>query len=365
MPMIKKAAQFIVSKKREILLLFWVSVFCFIILETLARYLWGKQPDSYGYPPGLFLPDETKGYKYKPGFTGYFPNSPYDKIYIEINSKGLRDREHDYKKSPGVIRILGLGDSITFGAGVSFEDTYLRQLERKLAGAGFSTEIIKAGVNSYEFDQEYTYFAEEGYKYDSDVVVLGLFLNDIREITFEEVRKQKLDTENLLKDEGAGISRQDRSREKMTWKDGVVRICRVCEILRSARRNSYNLRYFQEGVMEEWTKNWPGFEKKLVGFADELEKSGAKLIIIVFPQTEQFRHSYNLTKMPQERLQKMGEEYGIEVVDLLPYLDAPNFREIYLAGDSIHFNKNGHNIISDVLYRVLVEKFFNVNNHAK
>jgi len=348
--------QRLVQRKKEILLLITVSVFCFLVLEIVARSIIKEKKNSwYGYPPGLFLPDDTKGFVYKPHFKGLFPNEPFTDISININSKGLRDVEHEYEKPPGTIRILGLGDSVTFGAGVAFEDTYLSQLERKLNDAGYSVEIIKAGVNSYEFDQERTYFKEEGYKYNPDVVILGLFLNDIREITPAEVQKEKKDTENLLKREVTESPPEELSSPK-SFVDRVANICKLCEIFISQRREAYNLLYFSKAIEEQWTRDWPRFEERIVDFYSELKKSNIKLLILVFPETEQFSHSHNLTKLPQQRLAEMAQKNDIEIIDLLPFLDVEGFNNIYLNGDSIHPNKAGYKIVSDILYKKLLEK---------
>ena len=91
--------QRLVQRKKEILLLITVSVFCFLVLEIVARSIIKEKKNSwYGYPPGLFLPDDTKGFVYKPHFKGLFPNEPFTDISININSKGLRDVEHEYEK---------------------------------------------------------------------------------------------------------------------------------------------------------------------------------------------------------------------------------------------------------------------------
>ena len=37
---------------------------------------------------------------------------------ISVNGKGYRGREHDLARTPGVARVVMLGDSITFGPGV-------------------------------------------------------------------------------------------------------------------------------------------------------------------------------------------------------------------------------------------------------
>ena len=47
---------------------------------------------------------------------------------ININSHGLRDRERKWEKPEGTRRILGIGDSFTFGYQVDSKDSYLKQL---------------------------------------------------------------------------------------------------------------------------------------------------------------------------------------------------------------------------------------------
>src|SRR5438552_3128600 len=42
-------------------------------------------------------------------------------VDVKINSKGLRDREIPYERTPSVVRIMMLGDSFTEGWGVAFE----------------------------------------------------------------------------------------------------------------------------------------------------------------------------------------------------------------------------------------------------
>lgn len=48
------------------------------------------------------------------------------------NSLGFRDVEHAVVKGKATFRLLGLGDSFTYGVGVTFEETYLYRLEAML-----------------------------------------------------------------------------------------------------------------------------------------------------------------------------------------------------------------------------------------
>lgn len=350
---------FFIQKHKEIALFLVVSIVSLFALEIFAKLVWQTPMGGwYGYPPGLYEPHEKMGYIFKPNFKGYFPNPPFQNIAIEINSKGLRDIEHEYQKREGTTRILGLGDSITFGSGVEFEDTYLRVLEKKLNKNGHPVEIIKTGVNSYEFDHEYAYYTNEGYKYESDIVILGLFLNDISEITPELIEKQKKEIEDLQKKEAQGIYLENPS----LW-DRIKTVCTLCDIAhttiyRASKKNEreyYNLAYFNSALKKRWTTQWPKFQNKILKLNSELSKKGVKFVIVVFPQTEQFSHSYGLTQFPQEKLKEMGKTYNIPVFDLLPYLDKPEYKTLYLVGDGIHPNKAGHALVADILFEELLK----------
>ena len=73
--------------------------------------------------------------------------------------------EHAYAKDESVFRILGLGDSFTYGVGADFEQTYLYLLEKMFnerAGKHPSVEIIKAGIPRYYSEPELILLNEYG-----------------------------------------------------------------------------------------------------------------------------------------------------------------------------------------------------------
>ena len=96
--------------------------------------------------------------------------------HLNTNLKGIRGiAEYPYERIPGKKRILVIGDSFTFGDGVSDEETYSSYLERLLGNA----EVINMGVHGYGHDQMLIYLKEEGVKYSPDVVILGFIDDDM------------------------------------------------------------------------------------------------------------------------------------------------------------------------------------------
>ncbi len=73
--------------------------------------------------------------------------------YIRIDKHGHRGPGHAIKKPPGVFRIMGLGNSFTFGWGVNDDQTFMRILERRLRKAGHKVEVLNAGVPAWHVSQ--------------------------------------------------------------------------------------------------------------------------------------------------------------------------------------------------------------------
>ncbi len=114
-------------------------------------------------------------YELKPNLRGYFVAEP-----LAINSRGLRDREHSYRKDEDTVRIVGLGDSALFGWGVSQEEDSLALLERKLNDAASSTtfEVINFSAPGYNTAIEAEVFIRKCLDYDPDIVLVNFNTND-------------------------------------------------------------------------------------------------------------------------------------------------------------------------------------------
>ncbi|MGB2985226.1 MAG: GDSL-type esterase/lipase family protein [Phycisphaerae bacterium] len=109
----------------------------------------------------------------------YWHTSPEVRVQFRINSMGIRsDREYTFKKPPGTIRIVGLGDSFTQGYEVDLKETYLYCLEEMLRARGYPVEVINLGVSGYGNAEELIMLREFGFRFDPDIVIVGYFIND-------------------------------------------------------------------------------------------------------------------------------------------------------------------------------------------
>jgi lysophospholipase L1-like esterase len=106
------------------------------------------------HPRYLFMPDPDAGYTLRPYFTGVDENFFGDfRAKVIINNMGFRDNRREAKVNMNRFRILMLGDSLTFGEGVSYENSYPALVERALISRHVNAQVINGAVPGYGLAQ--------------------------------------------------------------------------------------------------------------------------------------------------------------------------------------------------------------------
>jgi lysophospholipase L1-like esterase len=139
---------------------------CFLMLEFAFRLA------GYGELE-IYQPDSKLYWKLMPNQSCY---TKVDHKPVHINANGTRGGAFDVHKPSNVFRILSLGDSRTFGWGLSEPETYSGLLERLLqaqAPDGIKVEVINAGVNAWSYAQIHVYLRDVGMTYCPDTVILA------------------------------------------------------------------------------------------------------------------------------------------------------------------------------------------------
>lgn len=123
------------------------------------------------------------------GYTKFFPNEvkvDHDKatgetFKVSINKRGFRGEEINEAKQPGVIRIVTLGASSTFGYFDRDNETYPYYLEQKLNEDSRSKarfEVINLGIPHLQSEQILALFLAEAIPLHPDVVTFYEAVND-------------------------------------------------------------------------------------------------------------------------------------------------------------------------------------------
>jgi hypothetical protein len=130
--------------------------------------------------PTFYAPDAARGYALQPGMRGWYRKE--GEAYVQVNSDGLRDREHSRQKPPNTFRIALLGDSYAEALQVPMEAAFWRVLEGRLrscpAVGGREVEVINFGVSGYGTAQELLTLRGKVWDYSPDLVLLAVTTNN-------------------------------------------------------------------------------------------------------------------------------------------------------------------------------------------
>lgn len=168
------------SRVRELALLLASATVLLIALETFIRLLFPQdiRVDLHNGPP-IGMDDRTLGHVNRPGAYVTVTGPEYSAEF-RVNADGMRDETpHPSPKPSGVTRILILGDSFTWGAGVPYRDAWPVVFERKCTDSGTPVDVIKAGVSGYDTRQEVLYLERLVPLYLPDLVVIAFLPNDL------------------------------------------------------------------------------------------------------------------------------------------------------------------------------------------
>src|SRR5215204_1500292 len=148
-------------------------LFALLVFEVFLRLV------GYTYPV-FYQPDEVRGYSLWAGAEGRYRRE--GAAHVQINSDGLRDREHATRKPAGTLRIAVVGDSYAEAFQVWREQAFWSGLEQRLrecpALAGREVEVINFGVSGYGTAQELLTLREKVWSYSPDVVLLAVTTNN-------------------------------------------------------------------------------------------------------------------------------------------------------------------------------------------
>jgi lysophospholipase L1-like esterase len=258
-------------------------------------------------------------------------------------------------------RVLLVGDSFTYGLGVSDNQTFAYLLQRHLTRSGFSVEVINAGNQGKGTDYALRFFELEGSQLRPDVTVLGFFANDFRDNGRRQVLYRVADDGTLLAREfreAQGRVRQIRRRAYLwviSWSH-LANLARIAAIgIRQAGMDRLPDDPYVGYVTEESTKATGIF---LHRFAKIVRDAGSDLLIFYFPSPDEVQIYRGAGKVAKSEatLRDLLRPAGIEPISLTPVLagsPAPLGRLYYdeanVGRPSGHWTPEGHVLVEETI----------------
>jgi lysophospholipase L1-like esterase len=260
----------------------------------------------YYSAPELYLPSDDPRvlFEPRPSFDGFSEG-----VWLTTNTRGLRERELPLPKPPGTRRVVFLGDSVTFGAGVKDDEPFPRLLETAVNGSGSGPiQTVNTGVVGYNTVQELARLEQAGLPYQPDVVVLTFVVNDLLE-TFS-IFDHQYEPTGLLAGPKVWLRRNShlyRFAQQMYWRLGQElrraregpteplrkrermeeRLANLSEIVRTTRANgaSFLLVLYPDNLSDPVS---PGPSGEHLTVREELERFSAREHVPLYDLTTEF-----------------------------------------------------------------------------
>ncbi len=318
-------------RRRSDLALALVSLAVFAALAEGGARLAGLRPERGLNPLFSWTGSQGDLWRFDPGSrwktrVGGHP--------VAINRQGFRDRDFG-PRTPGVFRILVLGDSVTFGHGQPEAAGFVRRLEEGLRRDGQRVEVLNGGIPGWSTYQQRRFYESEGDALAPDLVLVAFVLNDVTEIQRGLI---ELDLErglrlvrwlNWLAERSAAVAGLKRAYAAAFAPNER----QVDHVLQLARRSD----------APEVRRAMQQTQAELARLIETSRARGAALGLVLLP----FRFQLVDASLdaPQRRLAAFAREAGIAVLDTRPALAAHDPDAVLMDAD--HLTPLGHRIVAE------------------
>lgn len=271
--------------------------------------------------------DPAIGHEHSPGTEAFLMG-----VDVRINRLKLRERDYGYAKPPGVKRVLMLGDSLTFGWGVPFEETTAKLLEKRLNEAvggkwGGKWQVINAGVGNYNTSQEVGYFLNEGYRYDPDVVVLNYFIND------------------------AEPTPTRKASPLLFWSYAYIYLKGRLDVLGRGALGGQDWAEYYLSLYEDEQPGWKKTVKNIERLAAYCNEKNIPLLVANYPELHDFKN-YRFAKVGN-RLKALADRAGSSFIDLLGAVRGQHEPGLWVSPTDPHPNSRANRLFADALAPVV------------
>ena len=343
------------------------TFFILLICEILVRIFFDQTAYTVSsYPEKMF--DSKSKTRMKPNFKGEFAPGEFS-ASIHINSIGLRDDEP--RTDSTLHKILGLGDSFTFGHGVEAKSSFIEILENKLNKES-PTDILNAGVPGTGPDHYLKVFNHINKDYKANHILFCIFIgNDLNDLKLNTKGKKTNKTTNSKAD-NSGSSFKTFLRKNVHLYSFVVDRAKTIPLVRKFLVNSgiahgmignYIIDVLKPNLNDGYKKRW----NYLFQILNETKSLNQNLTVILIPTREQVyperlnkavdQLGYNLKEIdvnfPNKKINDFCDKNNIQCIDLLPgFIKSSKSKSLYFDIDP-HFNKNGHILAAQIIYNHL------------
>lgn len=294
---------------------------------------------------------------------------------FKLNSQGFKDVEFTVKKDPQTYRVLGIGDSFTFGV-VPYPDNYLTVLEEQLNQAGKRVEIINMGIPGMGPRDYLSILSNEGLELKPDRVLLSFFIgNDFSDNKLtQNMRRENYSYvieffRSLIKIQQNYEGHIFNPQERGNYPDNKPTFSEEQFLEIEAERSvQYLTNEESQAAFKDLFKDAVSDLKKIKALCDY---QNIALTVIIIPDEVQVNSELQAKiierfeledsslidfKLPNRLLQAELQQANIDSIDLLDeFIKVSKQKRLYKPLDT-HWNIAGNQLAADIIQQQLTEK---------
>ena len=269
-----------------------------------------------------------RGHEHVPNQSGVYMSVP-----VAINSVGWRDQEYTVEKPNDTVRIMMLGDSVTFGWGAPPEGVTSNILESILNENGHPQqyEVLNTGIGNTNTAMQAAYFTHEGFRYKPDIVVLNYFINDAEPTPSR--------TKSFLVEHSYAA---------------VFLAGRLDLFMRSYFGRGDWLSYYRN-LYSDSQPGWSATQQAIRQLAEFCAERNIRFMVANYPELHQVS-TYPFQQVT-DLIAKQAEDFNVPFVDLLPMVKNEDPRSLWVSPTDAHPNGKAGNLFARGLRQSLVENF--------
>lgn len=330
------------------LALFWAAILAFnvfvafLALEIGLRLLVDRALKAEKGSPLVLSSVPGLGYQLAPNAQGE----------IQTDAHGLRLRPPE--RAPIRHSILLIGDSIAYGMGVPYEQSFVPILEAQLTQSlGENTAVWNAAVPGYNTVQEAIQLGQMAPVIKPNLVIVQFCMNDYQDAPV-------LTAEGWLDAMQAPDSASDFSILNLAYRSRALVFFK--EKLRDLQQ--LHPEWFPVGVhyihYVQKKAGWARAKAALLRICETASQFHARVLVVIFPVEQQLRIG---DRAAQDDLNRFAEAHGIPVLDLYDSFRAHWRERLYIdywkrtgVVDKLHLNPRGQALAAAEIARAILNR---------
>jgi len=329
--------------------------------------------------------DELIGARYERSLDILRYNRESDRMVpLQTNTQGFNDKEWTPDKPADLRRVAILGDSFIAGAELPRNQIMVSRLETRLNNSdGPRCQVMNFGVGGSSTGQQLVLYRELASKYDLDVVIIGFqtesdVYDNSGELASNPILRCRIGNNGQLEEVRVSAAKQYGSRilnrysRFYDWQKDMINGF-VKQLRRGVQPLRLQHRVYDTDPEPRYLRAWKLTGKILESFQAETSRDGVQLLVVSLPGSRQIyldrfkqliEQAGKKTKMeddfPDRRLAAICQRSGIPFLSLFPAFRAaaPDrdskvlSQRLFLKGTG-HFNRKGHDLAADVIWKWL------------